>query len=135
MTPEDSNKTRVLIVDDDRGTRMVLEAMVKKTVCPVEIEMATDGNLALRLTRRFRPHVIFLDYMLPRIDGLKVSRLIKGDTKLREARIILMTASASEAMESVASESGADCFFAKPLDVGKVRAKLQGFLSQFQQPV
>ncbi|MEW6744114.1 MAG: response regulator [Planctomycetota bacterium] len=120
---------RILIVDDDPHMCLVLTKALGRG--RAEIDVCHDGNEALKRVRHFKPHVVLLDYMLPRMDGFKVLRLLKGDARLRDTRVILMTASAEDEVSLEAQASGADGFLNKPLDLATVLRVVKSVVPQF----
>jgi CheY-like chemotaxis protein len=124
--PPDADELRVLIVDDDPHMCLLLSRVFEKRKAVVEV--CHDGNDALKKVRHFKPHLVMLDYMLPKMDGLKVLRFLKGDARLRDARVLLMTASAEDEVPREAEACGVDGFLPKPLDLPTVIATVERLL-------
>ncbi|MEI6125964.1 MAG: response regulator, partial [Pseudomonadota bacterium] len=78
---------------------------------------AFDGIEALSKARTENPNLILLDIMLPKMNGYKVSRLLKFDEKYQHIPIIMLTAKAQEIDRMLGIETGADGYLTKPFDI------------------
>jgi len=105
-------RTRILLVDDDRGLRELLRATFEGA--DVEISEARDVDGAARSIVRARPDVIVLDIEMPGIDGLTFCRSLKADPATKGIGVVLLTGSAPQDAEGRAREGGADAFLRKP---------------------
>lgn len=85
---------RVLVVDDEEGIRVLCR--VNLELGGYEVTEAADGLEALELARKIRPDLIFLDVMMPRMDGWEVLRQLKEDTTTASIPVVLLTARTSE---------------------------------------
>ena len=90
---------------------------------------AADGEEALNLVKTMAPDLIILDLMLPKIDGLEVCRILKGDPSTKKLPIIMLTALGDEIDKIVGLEMGADDYITKPFSprelVARVRAVMR----------
>ena len=82
---------KILVVDDEKAVISVIRRFLERAETPFQIEMATDGFDAGRLTATFRPDVVFLDLRLPGIDGFEVCRRIKHHPITEATQVIAMT--------------------------------------------
>jgi two-component system response regulator MprA len=114
----------VLVVDDDRGVRLALRAALR--VAGYEVQLAADGELAVRLIGGSCPEAVLLDVGLPGIDGLEVCRRVRRQGS--RVPILLMTGGASVADRIVGLDAGADDYLVKPFDVDELRARLRAVL-------
>ena len=76
------------------------------------VDFATDGLAALERARAIRPDIIITEVLVPKLDGLALCRIVKNDPELRH---IVMLIFSILAVQSRASEAGADAFLMKPL--------------------
>lgn len=107
---------RILIVDDEAFIRVLLFQTLEELGSQgVEILTATDGEEAMELALRYRPQLIFLDVMLPRLSGLEVCRQLKSRDDYRPY-IIFLTAKGSSVDRQSASAVGGDEYITKPFD-------------------
>jgi two-component system phosphate regulon response regulator PhoB len=106
------SKTRVLIVDDEASLVDVLVYNFTKE--GYDVATATDGREALQKCRMLVPDLVVLDLMLPVMDGLQVCRQIRSDPRLKDVRVLMLTAKGEETDEIVGFHMGADDYVAKP---------------------
>jgi two-component system alkaline phosphatase synthesis response regulator PhoP len=85
---------RVLVVDDEEGIRVLCR--VNLELGGYEVLEAADGFTALEVTRTKRPDLIFLDIMMPRMDGWEVLERLKEDPATSSIPVVLLTARTSE---------------------------------------
>ncbi|MDD3769852.1 MAG: response regulator [Sulfuricurvum sp.] len=117
---------KLLIVDDVEDNRLVLNAISRK-VEGFEIKEAGDGIEALEIVDAWRPHIVMMDVMMPRMDGLEASRLIKA--RYPETIIMVVTAVIDPQMEEHMAAIGIAAYIHKPIDKELIRFKLQNFVS------
>jgi DNA-binding response OmpR family regulator len=84
----------VLVVDDEEGIRVLCR--VNLELGGYEVLEAADGFTALEVTRTQRPDLIFLDIMMPRMDGWEVLQRLKEDAATASIPVVLLTARTSE---------------------------------------
>jgi len=126
--PNDSEK-RILIVDDEPFIRILLEQTLEDFEDEgVELLIAADGEEALELARAGRPALIFLDVMMPKVDGYEVCRRLKEHPDTADSYIILLTAKGQEVDREIGLQAGADEYMTKPFDPDEVIAKAEEVL-------
>ena len=107
-------KHRVLIVDDESGFTRLLKLTLEK-IGRCEVLEENDGTKAWLKAREFKPDIIFLDIVMPKIDGGDVARQIRSDPLLAHVPIIFLTAIVSRSESK--SEIGGFPFLAKPVSL------------------
>src|SRR6476619_1768083 len=85
-----AEKNRILIADDNQPNRELLEAYLSDIEC--DIEHAADGQDTLAKVKSFRPDLILLDVMMPKLSGFEVCQKLKADTASRKIMILMVTA-------------------------------------------
>lgn len=105
-------KITVLVADDDPLVRNLLNAVLNDS--RITLLEAASGNEALELARTARPDVVLLDLMMPGLDGFATCRAMRADPDLTRARILILTARATDGTREEALAAGADAFFTKP---------------------
>lgn len=115
---------RVLIVDDEPRNVAIIEEILEG----FELYSARSGEEALDKTRTYRPDVIFLDVMMPGMDGYEVCRKIREDRDLRFVKIVFVSGKASIQERLAGYEAGGDDYITKPFDHNEILAKLRVFL-------
>jgi excisionase family DNA binding protein len=119
----------VLIVDDDPQINTLLMRFLQKKNPGRRILQAFDGFEAGRLISDRRPEAVILDIGLPGIDGHGLCRRIKQDTGLARPVIVAISGLDQGVDGTVILEEGADAFFAKPLDLERLEARLRELVS------
>ncbi len=95
----------VLCIDDDRLLLQLFSDALEQF--GFRTAVARDGPSGIEIAKRERPALILLDYLMPTMDGLEVCRQLRADPKLRDTRIILLTASEKPELAALAREAGA----------------------------
>src|SRR6187399_1782746 len=80
---------RVMVIDDSKTIRRTAETLLKKEGC--EVVTATDGFEALAKIADHQPQVIFVDIMMPRLDGYQTCALIKNNPRFRNTPVIMLS--------------------------------------------
>lgn len=114
---------KILIVDDEVHIRMLLEQTLEdlEDEHGVQILTASNGEEALSIIKRDNPDVIFLDIMMPKLNGYDVCRKIKNDpARLVQPNIVLLTAKGQEVDRKQGLELGAKHYMTKPFDPDEV---------------
>ena len=118
---------KILIVDDEQdiveSLKFVLE--VSGFVCYT----AFNGEDGLRLAKEIMPDLIILDVMMPKINGYKISRLLKFDKKYKDIPILMVTARSQEEDKLIGEETGANEYITKPFELDDILAKVKEYLS------
>jgi CheY-like chemotaxis protein len=110
---------RILIVDDERRTLLLMERTLRDLQDEhkdVEILTATNGEEALEIIMTDRPALVYLDLMMPRVNGIDVCKTVKGDPEARNTYIVMLTAMGQEVDRQRAQDAGADLYVTKPFD-------------------
>ena len=110
---------RILIVDDERRTLLLMERTLRDLQDEhedVEILTASNGEEALEIIMADKPALVYLDLMMPHVNGLDVCRTVKGDPDVRNTHIVMLTAMGQELDRQEAQEAGADLYVTKPFD-------------------
>lgn len=125
---------RILIVDDEPYVTRALGFVLKKEEYGFEVEMASNGEEALRCIKKKRPDILFLDIMMPKIDGYEVTRRLKKDPKTRSIYIMLLTAKGQEEDREKGLKLGADDYITKPFSPSGLVKKVQKVLEKKRRP-
>jgi CheY-like chemotaxis protein len=108
------DEVRILVVDDNPTNLKLVSTVLRAD--GFQVWTAIDGATALAALREHRPALVFTDVHLPDIDGLELTRLIKGDPETADVVVVALTASVMAADESRALAAGCDGFIVKPFD-------------------
>jgi adenylate cyclase len=117
---------RILIVDDNPENLDIFQARLARY--GYEILTAADGEEALATARATQPDLILLDIMMPKLDGIEVSRRLKGDRSLPFMPIVMVTARADSKDIVAGLEAGGDEYLTKPVDQAALVARVKSML-------
>ncbi len=109
-----SKAYRVLVVDDDLMSRMLLSELL--TDVGFEVEKAEDGEKAVELFSEWMPDIVFMDMRMPVMDGLSATRHIKATDKGLQTPVIALTGQTFEKERQTILSAGCDAYLAKPLE-------------------
>jgi two-component system alkaline phosphatase synthesis response regulator PhoP len=108
---------KLLIVDDEAHIRMLIEQTLEELEDEgVSFLTAENGEQALEIIQAENPQLVFLDVMMPKLNGMEVCRRVKKDLKMENVFIILLTAKGQELDRQKGQEVGADVYMTKPFD-------------------
>ena len=113
---------KILIVDDEVHIKMLLEQTLEELEDEFSVELftASDGEEGLEFIRNERPDLVFLDIMMPKMNGYEVCRIVMEDESLRDVKIILLTAKGQEVDRKQGLELGAKMYMTKPFDPDEI---------------
>ncbi|GAB4509286.1 MAG: response regulator transcription factor [Anaerolineae bacterium] len=123
---------RILVVDDDKQVVQLLRSYLEEV--GFQVFTAHDGETALHILRRERPHLVVLDLMLPKRDGWDITRLILADSSLKQTGIVMLTARVEDIDRILGLEMGADDYVMKPFNPREVVARVRTVLRRIHQP-
>ena len=108
---------KILIVDDEAHIRMLIEQTLEELEDEdVEFFTAENGEMALEVIKEENPDLVFLDVMMPKLNGMEVCRRVKQEMGLSEVYIVLLTAKGQESDRQKGIDVGADIYMTKPFD-------------------
>lgn len=108
---------KLLIVDDEAHIRMLIEQTLEDLEDEgVELLFAENGEQALQIIQEEKPNLVFLDVMMPKMNGMEVCQKVKKELNLNEVYIILLTAKGQEVDRQKGLEMGANKYMTKPFD-------------------
>ena len=121
---KESPGTKILLVDDEAAITASLAPFLKRAGFTVEV--ASDGENALRRVADFAPDLIVLDVLMPRLDGRQVCRRLRASGNWTP--IIMLTQVGSPAERAMSLEEGADDYLNKPFDPYELVARIRAVL-------
>ena len=104
--------SRILVVEDNPANMKLVVLLLERE--GLEVLQATDAEAGLRLAREDAPDLVLMDVHLPGMDGLAVTRLLKGDPLTSGIRIVALTASAMSGDREKSEAAGCDDYISKP---------------------
>lgn len=121
------SNARILVVDDDQVIQQLLKVNLELEGYAVEV--ASDGEEALVLFDRFRPDLVLLDIMMPKLDGWEVARRLAGTTG-GPPPIVLLSARAQESDVQKGNDLGVAAYVTKPFDPIQLLHLVAGIIAQ-----
>jgi sigma-B regulation protein RsbU (phosphoserine phosphatase) len=122
-------KDKILVVEDERDTRFILEKLLTKN--NFEVITANNGQEALKLLETYTPKVILADWTMPIMDGLQLCNHIKSSEKLKLIYYIILTARTSLRDRVTGLDVGADDFLMKPIENQELIARIKSGIRIF----
>lgn len=120
---------KILIVDDEAHIRMLLEQTLEDLEDEgVNFFSAQNGEEALEIIQAEKPQLVFLDVMMPKLNGMEVCRRVKKELMLENVFIVLLTAKGQELDRQKGQEVGADLYMTKPFDPETILNKAKEIL-------
>jgi len=128
MIEKKNNKKKILLIEDEKD--MAYAVTLQLEAKGYEVIVAFDGKEGLDKARTKKPDLIILDLMLPKIDGYKVCRMLKFDSKYQNIPIILFTARAQDSDKKIGKDVGADFYITKPFEPSVLLDKIRELLKE-----
>lgn len=122
---------KILVVEDETHIRALLiqtlERGFEESIDDEELEVleASDGEEGLKIAKEEHPTLIFLDVMMPKLDGFSVCKEIKEDPNTKDIYIIMLTAKGQEVDKKQGLLAGADEYITKPFDPELIISKIE----------
>ncbi len=120
---------KILIVDDEPNILILMEQTLEKLEEQgVELLTAQNGQEALEIIKLEKPELVFLDVMIPKMNGLDVCHAVKNELNMKDVYIIILTAKGQEFDKQKGNDVGADLYMTKPFRPKNVLEKSQEVL-------
>jgi CheY-like chemotaxis protein len=115
----------ILVVDDDPAILdLIAQVLLEEGY---EVLAVSNGQTAVDLARKLRPHLILLDLMMPEMNGWQVTAVLKADPQTRAIPILLL--SARRDMARTANELGVTAYLEKPFDLDDLLSRVKRILA------
>ena len=117
-------EARVLVVDDNESNLLVVSKLLRDT--KVVIDTVTSGKAALKMTQNIEYNVIFMDHLMPEIDGIECKKRIRNQVggSSRESKIVILTANADEENRDLYMKESFDGYLVKPVSGEELEKEL-----------
>ncbi|KVV01278.1 MULTISPECIES: twitching motility response regulator PilG [unclassified Pseudomonas] len=124
-----SSTLKVMVIDDSKTIRRTAETLLKNVGC--EVITALDGFDALAKIVDHHPHIIFVDIMMPRLDGYQTCALIKNHRSFKSTPVIMLSSKDGLFDKAKGRIVGSDQFLTKPFSrdelLSAIKAHVPGF--------
>lgn len=121
---------RILIVEDEKEIAELIAYSLRKE--NFEVDIALDGEEALKKLRQGSFELVILDLMLPKIQGLEICKIIRNNPKFQNTGIVIVTVKAEEFDKITGLEMGADDYITKPFSPGELVARVKAVLRRIK---
>lgn len=123
-----ANKT-ILVVDDEQDILDLIEYNLKKE--GFKVLKAENGEKGIEIAKEYKPDLVLLDIMMPKMDGLETVELIRKDEELKRTPVIFLTARSDEKTEIESLNKGGDDFISKPISTTKLVSRIKAVMRRF----
>ena len=123
-----AEKKRILLVEDEPHMMEMLKFRLVEN--HYEVATAADGYTALNQVRSFKPNLVVLDLMLPKIDGYTICRLLKFNEEYRMIPVMILSARSTDEDVRRGMGMGADAYMTKPYDPPMLLDKIKELLAK-----
>jgi DNA-binding response OmpR family regulator len=128
MTSMNTEKKRILVVDDEPSITRLLKLNLEQTN-NYEVRAENDAERAVAAAEEFKPHLILLDVMMPSVDGGELANRLQANPKLKSVPIVFLTAAATKGeIYARGGQVGGLPFLAKPVEISEVIACIKQHL-------
>jgi len=109
--------SKILIADDEAYIRFLIQQTFEELEDEGTLILtAENGEKALEMIRQEKPDLVFLDVMMPKVNGFEICQTVKQDEALKATFVVILTAKGQEADRQRGAQVGADVFMTKPFD-------------------
>lgn len=122
--------TNVLVIDDEEDFRIIIRDVLLSA--GFDVKTASDGQEGLAVLKDYRPDIILVDWMMPKMDGETFCRALRQDPALRELPTLMLTVKQTADEELEALHFGVDDFIVKPFRAEELLARVRAALRRSQ---
>jgi CheY-like chemotaxis protein len=127
MPPSTEGAPRILIADDDPQNAELLEVYLSGT--EYELRSAANGEESMQQVAAWKPDLILLDIMMPKISGFEVCKRLRADPETRDVAVLMITALNQPSDVDRAVEAGCDDFLSKPINKNDLLLRVRALLA------
>jgi two-component system alkaline phosphatase synthesis response regulator PhoP len=122
---------KILVVEDEPDIRKLVQYNLTQE--RFRVLEAEDGEQALKIVQRDKPHLLILDLMLPGLSGIELCRILRDRSETARLPILMLTAKAGEADRVLGLEMGADDYLTKPFSPRELVARVRAILRRAER--
>ena len=125
-----NHQTKVLVVDDEAAIREMIQFALEKA--GMSVQAASNAHEALLNINDSRPDIILMDWMMPGVSGLELTRRLRKDSLTQDIPIIMLTAKVTEDDKVAGLEAGTDDYVIKPFSPRELLARIRAVIRRTQ---
>ena len=124
-------KPTILVVEDEQAQRLILQHNLEEA--GYEVVTAEDGEVGLEHIKDYKPDIIVLDWMMPKLSGIELCRQIKSASNTKKTPVIMLSARSEEVDRIRGLEIGADDYISKPYSIKEILVRIKGQLRRVRE--
>ena len=124
-------KPTILVVEDEQAQRLILQHNLEEA--GYEVVTAEDGEVGLEHIKDYKPDIIVLDWMMPKLSGIELCRQIKSASNTKQTPVIMLSARSEEVDRIRGLEIGADDYISKPYSIKEILVRIKGQLRRVRE--
>lgn len=125
------SKKTILVVDDEKDLLDLIEYNLHKE--GFAVLKAENGEEGIEVAKKYKPDLVLLDIMMPKMDGLQAVEIMRQDDTLKRMPIIFLTARSDEKTEVEGLNKGGDDYITKPISTTKLISRIKAVLRRFEE--
>ena len=122
---------RILVIDDEEDFSFFIKKNLERHA--YQVWEASSGIKGLELAKRKKPDLIFLDIMMPGINGFEVLKRLKADEDTRSIPVIMLTGREDEEAKKMAQSLANEDYLVKPVELEELNSRIENVLSRHPQ--
>ena len=123
-------KRKVLLIDDEEDFSRIVKMNLELLDADYFVERANNGKEGLKKADSFKPDLILLDIMMPKMDGFEVLKRLKENPDTSATPVIMLTAKSDEESRLQASQLYNEDYITKPIEASDLKARIEGVLGR-----
>ena len=124
-------KPTILVIEDEEAQRLILQHNLEEA--GYEVICAENGEIGWELIEDYRPDLIVLDWMMPKLSGIELCRQIKSSSITKNIPVIMLSARSEEVDRIRGLDIGADDYVSKPYSIKELLARIKGQLRRVRE--
>ena len=124
---------RILLIDDEDDILEFVKYNLERD--GYEVFTASNGAEGIQQALKVKPHLILLDMMMPRMDGVQACRALRQLPEVSDARIVFLSALGEDENQLTGFDAGADDYIAKPIKMSLLKSRVNAMMRRVEDPV
>jgi len=125
-------KIKILLVDDEQDYSFLLKRNLERL--SYKVLLASDGKKGLQLAKRHKPDLIFLDIMMPGMNGIEVLKNLKENIETLSIPVVMLTGREDEEAKKLAASFYNEDYLVKPVELEQLHTRIEKILGRRNEP-